>query len=489
MHIFQKDPTVTRTWRNAFGATFQYKGLFNTRELYTADTVALEHIVKNNFIYQKRVVVMSSNNRLAGEGLLGVEGEAHKRQRRIMNPAFGTAQIRGLMEAFLEKSVELRDVWTQKIGDESKSTRIDVLDWLSKMTLDVIGQAGFDYQFDSLNPEGKPNEVHETFNKMFHAPNTASQSALRANLHSIPAPFRRLISIPARKTFDDARKKLFVLGNQMLVDGKAAINAAGGPKAVSGRRDLFSLILRANMSPEVPEDHRMSDNEVIGQIPTFFVAGHATTSSAISWALYELAINPLVQIKLREELFTLQSDTPTLEELNSLPYLDSFIRENLRVHAPVSHVTRIAVADDVIPLGTPCLDTHGQKLTSLLIKKGQMVRIPIVDVNTDRTLWGEDALKFKPERWEQLPKAVDAIPSVWGNMLTFLAGPHNCIGFRFSLAEQKALLFVLLRAFVFERAVADGEIRRTGNGLHSPFVYSEREKGSQMPLMVKAFQA
>lgn len=71
-------------------------------------------------------------------------------------------------------------------------------------------------------------------------------------------------------------------------------------------------------------------------------------------------------MKLREELFTLQSDTPTLEELNSLPYLDAVIRENLRVHAPVSHVSRIAAGDDVLPLGTPCVDTHGRKLTSLL---------------------------------------------------------------------------------------------------------------------------
>jgi hypothetical protein len=50
------------------------------------------------------------------------------------------------------------------------------------------------------------------------------------------------------------------------VDGKAAINAAGGPKAVSGSRDLFSLVLRANMSADIPDDHRMSDNEVIGRL-------------------------------------------------------------------------------------------------------------------------------------------------------------------------------------------------------------------------------
>ncbi|KAF8178833.1 cytochrome P450 [Mycena galopus ATCC 62051] len=480
----EDDPGLTWTWRNIFGPTFQFTGVLKTRELYTADTVAIDHILRNNFIYQKRGLVRRPNERLAGEGiitigLLGVEGEAHRRQRRIMNPAFGTAQIRGLMEVFLEKSVELRDVWTRKIGDDFKSKRIEVLEDLSKMTLDVIGQAG------NFNPDKGPNEVYEALEKFMHAPGRGRQNTIL----STPIPLLRILPLPGRKTFKNARDKLFALGNRMLLEGKAAITAAGGPKAVSGSRDLFSLILRANMSADIPDDHRLSDEEVIGQIPTFFIAGHATTSSAISWALHELSVNPSVQTKLREELFTLPTDSPTLEELNSLPYLESVIRETLRLHSPVSFVGRIAVADDVLPLGTPCFDIHGKELTTLRIRKGQLVRIPIADVNSDISLWGEDSTKFRPERWAKIPKAAEAIPAVWGNMLTFLAGPHNCIGFRFSLAEQKALLFVLIRAFEFEAAVAAGDIRRSGSGLQSPSVYSEREKGNQMPLIIRAHQA
>ncbi|KAJ7453464.1 hypothetical protein FB451DRAFT_1050264, partial [Mycena latifolia] len=99
--------------------------------------------------------------------------------------------------------------------------------------------------------------------------------------------------------------------------------------------------------------------------------------------------------------------------------------------------------------------------------------------------WGDDAADFRPERWEDIPEAVHRLPGVWANLLTFLAGPHNCIGFRFSLAQQKVLLFVLLRAFEFERTVPDGEIQWSSRVLQSPFVRSEREKGSQMPLVVK----
>ncbi|KAJ6452450.1 cytochrome P450 monooxygenase, partial [Mycena sanguinolenta] len=480
----EKNPAVTWTWRNTFGATFQFKGVLNTRELYTADTVAIDHILRNNYIYQKRGVLRKADGRLVGEGLLGVEGDIHKRQRRIMNPAFGTAQIRSLMGVFVEKSMQLRDVWTRQIENESQWKRINVLDDLSKMTLDVIGQAGFDYHFDSLDPaDEKPNEIYQAFHKVFNSPQRQRFNTLR----STPIPLLQLLPLPGRKTFNATRIKLSNLGGALMRDGKAAINAAGGPEAVSRSRDLFSLILRANMSPDIPDDHRMSDNEVIGQVPTFLVAGHATTSTAIAWALHELSINQTVQKKLREELLGVPTDNPTLEELNALPYLDSVIRETLRVHPPVSYVGRIAAVDDVLPLGTPCLDVQGREFTSLPIRKGQLIRVPIKDVNTDIHLWGEDAAQFRPDRWVKVPEAVEAIPAVWGNLLTFLAGAHNCIGFRFSLAEQKALLFVLIRGLEFERAVADDQIRQSGSALQSPTVVSEGGKG-QMPLMVKLYQ-
>ncbi|KAJ7159473.1 cytochrome P450 [Mycena filopes] len=506
----QANPHITRKWRAVFGATFQFKSLFNTRELYTVDVLALDHILKNNSIYQKRGLTTSADIRLSGEGLLGVEGEAHLRQflgqRRIMNPAFGTAQIRSLTEIFLEKSVELRDIWASQIGDgsgTSSAARIDVLEWLSKMTLDVIGQAGFDYQFDTMH---KSNAVHEAFHNLFHFPGLSRQvRAIQPSIpllrHMPPRMLQFLTGTSDKNSFSDGRRTLFTLGRQLLVDGKAAITAAGGPKAVSAARDLFSLILRANMASDVPEDHRMSDNEVIGcesnsNLHACGTRNHQVRSSllstAIAWALQALSTDhgQRAQTRLREELLSLPTDTPTLDELNSLPYLDAVVRETLRVHAPVAHVTRVAAVDDVLPLATPCFDAQLRALTSLHIPKGLNVRIPIGDLNTDPAIWGADAGEFKPERWEKtLPKAAESIPGVWGNMLTFLGGPHNCIGFRFSLAEQKAILFVLIRAFTFSAVVREEDFRLSDNGLQTIYIVGEEEKGSQMPLIVGLYQA
>ncbi|KAK1234630.1 hypothetical protein PQX77_002169, partial [Marasmius sp. AFHP31] len=122
-----------------------------------------------------------------------------------------------------------------------------------------------------------------------------------------------------------------------------------------------------------------------------------------------------------------------MDQLNALPYLDAVVRETLRLLAPVQATIREATRDDVIPLSQPFVDQYGQKHDVLEIKKGQSVSIPIIAINKDKALWGSDAEEFKPERWENLPEAVTSIPGVWGNMMTFLGGPHGCIGWRFTI--------------------------------------------------------
>ena len=96
------------------------------------------------------------------------------------------------------------------------------------------------------------------------------------------------------------------------------------------------------------------------EVPTFLVAGHETTSVATTWCLHALSQTPNVQRKLREELLSVDTDTPTMDELNALPYLDMVVRETLRLYAPVSSSLRVATKDDVIPLSAPFTDKNGE---------------------------------------------------------------------------------------------------------------------------------
>jgi cytochrome P450 len=131
------------------------------------------------------------------------------------------------------------------------------------------------------------------------------------------------------------------------------------------------------MAVDIPEDQRLSDEEILArksassprpisstdlgllEIPTFMVAGHETTSTGTTWALFALTQNQTAQRKLREELLAVPTDTPTMDELQALPYLDAVVRETLRVHAPVSGTMRVPEHDDVIPLSEPITDKQG----------------------------------------------------------------------------------------------------------------------------------
>ncbi|KAJ7731826.1 cytochrome P450 [Mycena maculata] len=475
---------ITREWREDFRANFQFRGLFYKRELYTADTKALNHILTDSYLYQKGTVSRTLVTHFLGNGLLAVEGDEHKHQRKIFNPAFSMGQIREVTEIFNQKSRELRDIWTRQIAQEAGTARIDVFAWLRKMTLDVIGAAGFDYQFDAMDPEGQPNELNEVFTKLLHSPQSQRRATLRVAQASIP--MLRIFPLPGNKTVHGARSKMFEIGNQLLSDSKAALKAGGGEKTVKGR-DLLSIMVKANMSTDIPEQQRLSDTDVVAQIPTFLVAGHETTSTATAWALHALSINPGVQTKLREELLSVPTDDPTMDELNSLPYLENVVRESMRLHAPVAFTTRTAMDDDVLPLNRTYVNRHGNRYDSIPIRKGTVIRIPIGDVHRDKEIWGQDAATFRPERWDNIPEAAAGIPSVWSNLMTFIAGPHNCIGFRFSLVEMKALLFALIRAFEFGAAVPEADIECTSTPVQRPVLHGEPEKGSQLPLIVTPF--
>ncbi len=92
----------------------------------------------------------------------------------------------------------------------------------------------------------------------------------------------------------------------------------------------------------------------------FIVAGHETTSSATTWCLFSLAEHPDIQRKLREELLTMPTDSPTMDEIMLLPYLEMVVKEVMRYHSPVPMTNRVATKDDLIPLNKPFTDKRGQ---------------------------------------------------------------------------------------------------------------------------------
>lgn len=83
------------------------------------------------------------------------------------------------------------------------------------------------------------------------------------------------------------------------------------------------------------------------------------------WALYSLSLYPEFQRRLRAELLAVPTDTPSMDTLSSLPYLDAIVRETMRLHAAVPSTIRVADRDDVIPLSEPFVDTRGVRCDSI----------------------------------------------------------------------------------------------------------------------------
>ncbi|KAJ7731394.1 cytochrome P450 [Mycena metata] len=464
----------TQEWQAQYGPTFKVHTLFSATQLYTIDTVALHRIINLSEIYQKAPFVRARMSSLLGRGLLVTEDDEHTK----LSPAFGLSQVRGLTQLFIDKSLELSEFWAGQPTEADGWARIDVMVGLKAMTLDVIGLAGFNYHFNSLDKTKSATELDSAFQQLFTQ--TASRNMSIRPLIRAMFPITRFV-LPSSKKLTGARETMDRIGLQLLQDAKA--QTLSGEKDYD-RRDLLSLLVKSNMSQEIPESQRLSDAVVVARTFLYPFLQH-TTPAATTWALYALALHPEVQTTLRAELLSMGTDAPSVDALNGLPYLEKVVREVMRVHSPVLFTNRMATQDDILPLGTPYTDTRGVQQDSIFMAKGQMIWVPIASLNRDPRIWGPDAAEFKPDRWDAVPEAANAIPGVWAHLFSFLGGPHNCIGWRFSLAEMKSLLYILIRAFEFELAVSPDKIATLRTAVQRPMVIGEEEKGPQLPMRVR----
>ncbi|KAG9120094.1 hypothetical protein FRC07_004565 [Ceratobasidium sp. 392] len=285
--VFMKalNSNLVEEWVEKYGKTLQFKGFFGAYHLVTLDLRAVNFVMSQPTIFPKSERNRKNLARVLGNGLLSADVDTHKRQRRIMNPSFGQPQIRALVPVFCEKANQLRDIWLDSISNNPEGVTIDVLQGLSRATLDIIGTTGFGYEFNSLQ-DGDEDELAKAFAKIFD-----------------------------------------------------------------------------------------SDEE----LTTFIVAREITCQA----------------------------------------------------------------------LGIPTEGTRRLDANIAVIQKWDTVIIPILAMNRAKDVWGEDAMDFRPERWDNLPPSVKEMPGVWGHLMTFIHGDQSCIGFRFAVTEMKALIYTLVRSIEF----------------------------------------
>ncbi|CAB5185160.1 unnamed protein product [Rhizophagus irregularis] len=313
---------------------------------------------------------------ILGNGLVFAEGDVHKRQRKMMTPAFTHSNIKEMVPTFIRVTSNLKDLIEKEINQGNSN--INLTPYISKTTLDIIGLVGFNYEFNSLT---SPNVLAEAYASIFNNQLNTLQAAVILLANYIP--FLRDIPVDMNVKFKNACATI-ERESKKLAEKKFK-EAENGELE---NKDLLSLLINTNKT--LPDEEKMTHEELKNQIMTFLIAGHETTNVTTCWALYSLAQHPHEQDLLREELVKAFPDksnfNPTYDEINSLEYLNCVIKETLRLNTPVPAVRRTNLKDEV-------LGEH-------LIPKNTEIFIGISVLQKSTEIWGPRADDFDPKRWQ-----------------------------------------------------------------------------------------
>ncbi|RPD54899.1 cytochrome P450 [Lentinus tigrinus ALCF2SS1-7] len=446
---------------DSYPGVVKLNGPLGRRMLYVFDPTAMHNIiVKDQYVFEESEFFIKSNRLFFGPGLLGTLGEHHRRQRKLLNPAFSIAHMRRMIPIFNVVGHKLVEAIEGRVRDKSAAVELDMLSWMGRTALELIGQAGLGYSFDPLVDDTPADQVGHAI-KAFQ-PTITDIHFLRRLLPYVtdfgtPVLRRKLLELvpnPAVQKMKDIVDTIWRQSEEIYESKKRALEQ--GDEAVAQQigegKDLMSILLQANMN--AAEEDRLPEEELLGQMSTFIFAAMDTTSNALSMTLFLLAQHPEVQEKLRQEILeAAKGEDLGYDTLVSLPYLDAVCRETLRLHAPVAQVFRDTREDAVLPLSQPVRGLDGKMMHEILVPKDTVVVVGLLSSNQNKQIWGEDALEWKPERWlSPLPESVTEakIPGVYSNLMTFLGGGRACIGFKFSQLEMKVVLCLLLSKFTFE---------------------------------------
>ncbi|KIK62396.1 hypothetical protein GYMLUDRAFT_41833 [Collybiopsis luxurians FD-317 M1] len=453
-------------------------------------------LVQNQAVFEESDGFIQSQLLIFGNGLLGTIGHEHRKQRKMLNPVFSASHLKDMTPILFEVAHKMRSALEMSLCD-GLTEEIDMLSWLGRSALEIIGEAGLGYSFDPMTNELSAHPFTQILKDLL--PTVQPMLSLRDLLPVVvkigtPKLRRLVVDLIPWKDLHRVRDMvdyMHGLALKIYNDKKHSMEKDEETlyEQVGKGKDLISILMKENRKAE--SEHRLDENEVISMvssIETFVFSAMDTTSSAMARTLHLLAKHQDVQEKLRQELKAVASeeqDSVSYENLVSLPYLDAVCRETLRLHPPVPFTVRVALQDTVIPLSKPIVGNNGTRIQEIPVTRGTHIFIPITNANTNPDLWLEDAKVWKPERWLlQLPEPLVSarVPGVYSHLMTFIAGSRACIGFTMAQLEMKAVLSVLIQKFKFAPSSRDSDIFWQMNTVVAPVV--GKDPHPKLPLKI-----
>jgi cytochrome P450 len=329
--------------------------------------------------------------RFLGDGILVIDGEFWKKQRKQVQPAFHTSRISEYAETMVNYTAEMLQEW-------ATAKRLDIADEMMKLTLRIVARTLF-----NTDIRANIGEIDATM----QAVNESSGSNSLVPTW-IPTPKE----LKTRKAIRDMNTYVYGL----IKERRANVKDEG---------DLLSMLLLA----EDEDGNKMTDKQLRDEAVTLFLAGHETTANTLNWTFFYLAQYPEIEARLHEELDrVLAGRKPSLADLRQLPYTEKVIKESMRFMPAVSGVGRKSIED--VQVG------------DYLIEKGTSIILNFYTTHRDSRYWDEP-LSFMPERFtdekEKERHRYAYIP--------FGAGARVCVGFSFAIMEANLLLAAIAQNY------------------------------------------
>lgn len=416
-----------------FGKTIALHSVMGHWTVKTTCPKNLEYILKTNFLnYPKGPFFQDPLRDLLGEGIFNTDGHSWYVQRKVSSRMFTSRLFKEHIWAVVQRNAQkLCDI----LESSNPEVSVDVFNLMNRFTVDTISEIGFGKCIGSLEDPSSP------FLESFDKAQNISFWRFRNPLWKLCRFFGNGTERETKEQFGrvDAFSRSIV---HELVDSfdremRGAKNQSVGWSDIEARKSFVGLFMEDAKS----RGETLTEDYLRDLVLNFLLAGRDTTAQGLSWTIFFLSQHPAVEARARQEV---HDDCgvrgPVYDDTLHLPYLNAVISEALRLYPSVPLDRKVALADDTWPDGT-------------FIPRGTSVAYDIYSMGRDRSIWGEDAEVFRPERWLEMKQN----PSNY-EYPVFNAGPRECLGRRLAMVEMKTCLAMLLPHVSFQLAVPSSTI-------------------------------
>lgn len=399
--VLNARPDTLNFYRNMhaqFGELTRYEAFKKFSWYFVAHPDDIEQVMLGSTDVYHKGIGWNRVRLVLGDGLLVSEAALHRRQRRIMLPAFNKSHHENFSHTMVQIIQETLDEWQQKV--RSGQNTFDMADEMMRLALMNVGSTMFGSDMrDIATPMGE---------------------ALHVILYWVHLRAVSLESLRGKKQFQAALAKL-----HGLIDG---IIAARRQKHRQNETfdDVLDLLLLAR---DEESGQPLSDQLVRDEIVTMIVAGHETAAVGLSWTWYLLSQNPQCAAKLRAEIDdNLRGNVPTMADLPAMPYLKMTIQEGMRLYPPVWGISRQLTQPTII---------RGYELPPQAI----LVIFPYV-THRHPAYW-DNPDEFRPERFDvETSKGRPRFA-----YFPFGGGQRMCLGAGFAMLETQFIVAMVMQKF------------------------------------------